>query len=71
MAKVKLLKGNTPDIISANVNSLKSSGLSHAHATHLSMKHANKKLSSKVKNITSKVTKKVKGIKIIGGGYDA
>ncbi len=56
MAK-KLLKGNSPDIVDANVRMLKDGGLSHAHATHLALKHANKKHDTAAKKIAAKVAK--------------
>lgn len=39
--RVKLLKGNSPDIVNSNITSLKNAGLSHPHATHLALKVAN------------------------------
>lgn len=50
----KMLKGNKSDIISANVRGLKAQGMSHAQATHLAMKHANKGTG---KTIAKKVAK--------------
>lgn len=37
-----LLHGDSADIISTNVKTLKKKGLSHGHATHLALKHAKK-----------------------------
>lgn len=72
MAKVKLLKGSHPDVVSANVNSLKSAGMSHNQAMHLSMKHASKKHGAKAKSIAKKVSKKsdMMSMKMVGG-YNA
>ena len=67
--KVKLLKGNSPDIVSSNINSLKENGHSHQHATHLALKHSSKHTASKMKKIKSKVIKKMDQVKVGEGGY--
>lgn len=51
-----LLKGNRPDIISANVQMLKDNGYSHARALKCALCHANKKFGKKVKQIKKKFT---------------
>lgn len=58
----KLLRGNKPDVIDANIRMLKDKGLSHEHATHLSMKHANKHSKKKSDSIQKKVTKQSEGV---------
>lgn len=47
MAKRKMLKGNSPDVINSNIQMLKDNGYSHARATRCAMCHANKKHSHK------------------------
>lgn len=72
MTRKNLLKGNTPDIINANVNTLKNAGYSHASATRCAMCHANKKHASQAKSIAAKVSKKEPNlVKIKPGGSNA
>jgi hypothetical protein len=56
MAK-KMLKGNHPDVINANIQMLKDAGYSHGRATRCALCHANKKHEKHAKSIASKVTK--------------
>jgi hypothetical protein len=53
-----LLKGKSPDIINANVKTLKDNGYSHSRALRCALCHANKKHGHKAKQVASKVTKK-------------
>lgn len=53
----KMLKGNSQDIIDANIRMLKDGGYSHTRATRCALCHANKKHDKHAKNIASKVTK--------------
>lgn len=43
MARKKMLKGNSPDVVQANVKMLCDAGYSHARATRCALCHANKK----------------------------
>jgi hypothetical protein len=54
----KMLKGNSQDVIDANIRMLKDSGYSHSRATRCALCHANKKHSKHEKGITAKITKK-------------
>lgn len=54
----QLLKGNRPDIISANVQTLKDAGYDDKKALRCAMCHANKKHDHKAKTLAKKVTKK-------------
>lgn len=58
MEKVKLLKGNSPDIVSANVTKLKEAGYSHNHATHFALRHASKRSAKAAKRAAKAVSKK-------------
>lgn len=58
MAKNNLLKGSHPDIVNANITTLKNAGYEHSRAVGTALRHANKKHGSKVKKITAAVTKK-------------
>jgi hypothetical protein len=69
--RAKLLHGNSQDVIDANINSLKNSGYSHAHATHFALRHANKKHGAKAKKIAAKVIKKSDQVTIKSGGPNA
>jgi hypothetical protein len=62
LPKVSLLKGNSHDIISTNIKSLKEAGYSHKHATHLSLRHSK----SSTKGIASKVIKKSNNVTVKG-----
>jgi hypothetical protein len=53
-----MIKGNSPDVISANIQMLKDNGYSHAKATRCAMCHANKKHSQHSKSVAKKVVKK-------------
>lgn len=64
MAKNNLLKGKSPDIINANINTLKNAGYSHSRATRCAMCHANKKHDKHSKSIAAKVTKTEAGVKV-------
>lgn len=57
MKKNNLLKGKSPDVISANIQTLKNAGYSHARATRCAMCHANKKHDSHAKKVAAKVAK--------------
>lgn len=57
MAKNNLLKGNSPDIISANVRTLKNAGYAHNKALRCAMCHANKKSEAHNKKVAAKVVK--------------
>jgi hypothetical protein len=54
----KLLKGKTPDIIDANVRTLKDAGYEHNRAVRCAMCHANKKHDKHAKGVATKVAKK-------------
>jgi hypothetical protein len=71
MARAKLLHGKSSDIIDANIMSLKNTGLSHAHATHLALKHSNKNHVKKAASIAMKAAKPTTKMVIKPGGYDA
>lgn len=58
MHRKNLLKGNRPDVISANVSTLKNAGYSHASALRCAMCHANKKHDKHAKKMSAKVSKK-------------
>lgn len=60
----KMLKGNSQDIIDANIRMLKDKGYSHGRATRCALCHANKKHDTHVKSIASKVLKKTKQVTI-------
>lgn len=64
--KITLLKGKHQDIVDANITSLKNAGYSHAHATHLSLKHSHKNHDKKAKSIAKKVTKKSDKLIVLG-----
>lgn len=72
MEKVKLLKGNSPDIVSANVTKLKEAGYSHNHATHFALRHASKKNKSAMKRATKAITHKSNEMQIkkSAGSYE-
>lgn len=57
MARKKLLKGNSHDIVAANTKMLKEAGYSHARALRCALCHANKKHDKHVKSIGKKITK--------------
>lgn len=56
--KKNLLKGNRPDIIDANIKTLKNAGYSHASATRCAMCHANSKHPAHSKKVAKKVSKR-------------
>lgn len=62
----KMLKGNHPGVISANIKMLKANGYSHARATRCALCHANKKNDKHVKRIAEKVTKKSDTMQVKG-----
>lgn len=64
MPKNNLLKGDSPDIISANVRTLCDAGYSHAKALRCAMCHANKKHDKHAKSVADKVVKKESGVRI-------
>lgn len=68
----KLLVGNRPDVISANVNTLKNAGYSAASAMRCAMCHANKKHGKHANKVAAKVSKKEPTkVKVKPGGRDA
>ena len=58
--KVKLLKGDSSDIVNSNINSLKEAGYSHNHATHFAMRHAKKKTKKIVAKMANMGSEQVK-----------
>lgn len=62
--KQKLLKGKSPDIIDANVRTLKAAGYEHNRALRCALCHANKKHDKHAKKVAAKVAKSSDGIQI-------
>lgn len=60
----QLLKGKSPDIIDANVRTLKAAGYEHNRALRCALCHANKKHDHDAKRISKKVAKKDTGFKV-------
>lgn len=73
MAKNTLLKGNRPDIIDANIKTLKDAGYAHHRAVGTALRHSNKKFGAKAKMISAKVAMKDPMVVKIkdSGGSDA
>ena len=78
MARKKMLKGNSQDVINTNVQMLKDAGYSHGRAMRCALCHANKKHDKHSKSIAAKVSKPSSRMAISGGtpsdptdsGYD-
>ena len=64
MARGKLLKGKSQDIIDANIQTLKNAGYEHNRAVRCALCHANKNHAAKAKKIAAKVTKQESQVKI-------
>ena len=58
MARPKLLKGKSQDVIDANIQMLKNAGYEHNRAVRCALCHANKKHAEHAKRVAAKVVKK-------------
>lgn len=66
MARKKMLKGNSQDVINANVQMLKDNGYSHSRATRCALCHANKKHDKHAKSVAGKVVNQLGKMSIKG-----
>ena len=57
MARKKLLKGNSQDIINTNIKTLTDAGYTESRATRCALCHANKKHDKHTKKVAAKVAK--------------
>lgn len=58
MGRNNLLAGTHPDIINANVKTLKDAGMGHSQAMHLALKHSSKTTKKRLPNIAKQIATK-------------